>query len=88
MLSEQQRTVFFYLGSGTGRTGGPFSRGAAIVELNPNYPGKKEKKYIVYEADVEGMQPIGKGKEWFRVDKSRDVAQALEPFHFDPAARR
>jgi hypothetical protein len=35
--------------------------GAAMIELNPNYPGKKQKKYNVYTAEVIDMQPVGKG---------------------------
>ncbi|MBU1706228.1 hypothetical protein KKG19_05920, partial [Patescibacteria group bacterium] len=44
-LSGSSSTVFFYLGRGPASVG-PLGRGAAIVELNPNYPGKKQKRYI------------------------------------------
>ena len=29
--------------------------GAAVVELNPNYPGNKQKKYNMYVVDVIDM---------------------------------
>ena len=60
-ISEPGSTVFFYMGRG-GNHGGPLGMGASVIELNPNYPGKKQKKYIIYTADVIDMQPVGKGR--------------------------
>jgi len=65
--------VFFYMARGVSH-GGPLGMGAAIIELNPNYPGKKEKKYIVYTADVIDMKPVGKGQKLFGSDKPKDIA--------------
>ncbi|MGB9627385.1 MAG: hypothetical protein ACPL6D_01875 [Thermodesulfobacteriota bacterium] len=65
--------VFFYMARGASH-GGPLGMGAAIIELNPNYPGKKEKKYIVYTADVIDMKPVGKGQKLFGSDKPKDIA--------------
>ena len=38
-LKEPGSTVFFYMASG-GSHGGPLGIGAAVIELNPDYPGK------------------------------------------------
>ena len=45
-LKEPGSSVFFYVARGV-KSGGPLGMGAAVVELNPGYPGKKQKKYIV-----------------------------------------
>lgn len=78
-LSQPGNTVFFYLAAGP-RAGGPLGRGAVVVELNPNYPGKK-KKYILYRTDVVDMQPMGKGEELFDLDKAKDVAHWIKFAH-------
>lgn len=79
-LSEPGSTVFFYTARG-GKHGGPLGMGAAVVELNPNYPGKKQKKYIVYTADVIDMQPEGKGDKLFDLDKPKDIARWIKDAH-------
>jgi hypothetical protein len=79
-LSEPGSTIFFYMARG-GKHGGPLGMGAAIVELNPNYPNKKQKKYIVYTADVVDMQPVGKGDKLFDCEKSKDVARWIKENH-------
>ena len=79
-LKEPGNTVFFYLGRG-GKRGGPLGMGAAVIELNPNYPGKKQKKYIVYFADVIDMQPVGKGDKIFNSDKPKDIARWVKDAH-------
>jgi len=79
-LKEPGNTVFFYLARG-GKSGGPLGMGASIVELNPNYPGKKQKKYIVYTADVTDMQPVGKGDKMFESDKPKDIAHWVKEIH-------
>jgi len=63
-LSQPGSTVFFYQARGPA-AGGPLGRGAAIVELNPDYPGKKGKKYTLYTASVVGMEPIAKRHKLF-----------------------
>lgn len=55
--------------------------GAAVIELNPNYPGKKQKKYIVYPADVIDMQPVGKGQKLFDSDKPKNIARWIKDAH-------
>ena len=85
-LSEPGSTVFFYL-AGSPREGGPLGRGAAVIELNPNYPGKKQKKYILYIADVAGMQPIGKGTKVFDSDKPKEIASWIKERHYKPVPR-
>jgi len=82
-LSEPGSTVFFYL-AGSPSLGGPLGRGAAVVELNPNYPGKKQKKYNLYTADVEGTEPVGKGEKSYSSDKSKDIASWIKVRHFIP----
>lgn len=79
-LSEPGSTVFFYTARG-GKSGGPLGMGAAVVELNPNYPGKKQKKYIIYMADVIDMQPVGKGDKIFDSDKPKDIARWIKDAH-------
>ena len=79
-LSEPGSTVFFYMARGSAH-GGPLGMGAAVVELNPNYPGKKQKKYIVYPTDVIDMQPVGKGQKLFDSDKPKDIARWIKDAH-------
>ncbi|MDD5039155.1 MAG: hypothetical protein PHN78_07560 [Dehalococcoidales bacterium] len=83
-LSEPGNTVFFYL-AGSQASGGPLGRGAAVVELNPNYPKEKQRKYIVYAADVIGMEPAGKGKQWFDSDKPKEIAKYIKERHYKPS---
>ena len=79
-LSEPGSTVFFYMARGSA-CGGPLGMGAAVVELNPNYPGKKQKKYNVYPTDVVDMQPVGKGQKLFDSDKPKDIARWIKDGH-------
>jgi hypothetical protein len=79
-LSEPGSTVFFYMALGSSH-GGPLGRGAVVVELNPSYPGKKQKKYIMYPADVIDMQPTGRGERLFDMDKPRDIARWIKDRH-------
>jgi len=79
-LKEPGNTVFFYMARG-GKSGGPLGMGASIVELNPNYPGKRQKKYIVHMADVTDVQPVGKGDKIFDSDKPKDVARWVKDAH-------
>ena len=83
-LSEPGSTVFFYL-SGSPSSGGPLGRGAAIVELNPNYPGKKQKRYNLYSSDVDGGQPVGKRRKWSDSDSSEEIARFIEERHQKPS---
>lgn len=79
-LSEPGSTVFFYMARGP-NMGGPLGMGCAVIELNPNYPGKRQKKYIVYTADVIDMQPVGKGQKLFASDKPKDLARWIKDAH-------
>jgi len=79
-LREPGDLVFFYMARGT-VYGGPLGMGAFVIELNPNYPGKTQKKYVVYAADVTDMQPVGKGDSMFDMDKSKDVARWVKDAH-------
>jgi len=79
-LREPSSTVFFYVARGV-KSGGPLGMGAAVVELNPNHPGKKQKKYIVYTANVTDMQPVGKGDKMFESDKPKDIARWVKEIH-------
>ena len=72
-LSEPGSSVFFYMDHGSAY-GGPLGKGAAVIELNPNYPGKKQKKYNVYVADVIDMQLADKGNKLFGVNEPKRVA--------------
>ncbi len=79
-LGNPGDTIFFYLARGSKR-GGPLGMGAAVVELNPNYPGEKEKKYILYRADVIDMQPVGKGDKIMDSDKPKKIAGWIKELH-------
>jgi hypothetical protein len=79
-LREPGSTVFFYMARGSA-IGGPLGMGSAVIELNPNYPGKKQRKYIVYPTNVIDMQPAGKGEKLFDSDKSKDVARWVKQGH-------
>jgi hypothetical protein len=79
-LKEPGSMAFFYTARG-GKHGGPFGMGAAVIELNPNYPGKKQKKYIIYTADVIDMQPVGKGDKIFDSDKPKAIARWIKEAH-------
>jgi hypothetical protein len=79
-LSEPGSTVFFYQAAGPAR-GGPLGMGAAVIQLNPNYPGKKEKKYVIYTANVVNMQPVGKGQKLYDSDKSKEIAKWVAQGH-------
>jgi hypothetical protein len=73
-LSEPGSTVFFYQARGPA-VGGPLGRGAAIVELNPNYAAKKGRKYIIYTANVVGMEPVSKRQKLFDSNKPEEIAK-------------
>ncbi len=79
-LGEPGSTVFFYMARGSA-IGGPLGMGASVVECNPNYPGKKQKKYNVYPADVIDMQPVGKGQKLFDSDKPKYIARWIKEAH-------
>jgi hypothetical protein len=79
-LSEPGSTVLFYQARGPA-VGGPLGRGSVIVELNPNYPGKKGKKYIIYTANVVGIEPVAKREKLFDSDKLKDIAKWVKEGH-------
>lgn len=79
-LNKPGETVFFYMARG-GQHGGPLGMGAAIVELNPNYPGKKQKKYIIYLANVVDMKPVETREEVFRSDDPKKIAKWVKDGH-------
>jgi hypothetical protein len=79
-ITEPSKTVFFYAARG-GKRGGPLGMGASVIEVNPNYPGKKQKKYIVYTTDVIDIEPVGKGDKLFDSDKPKDIARWVKDGH-------
>ena len=79
-LTEPGSTVFFYQARGPA-VGGPLGRGAAIVELNPNYAAKKGRKYIIYTANVVGMEPVSKRQKLFESNKPKEIAKWVEETH-------
>jgi hypothetical protein len=79
-LKEPGSTVFFYTNRG-GKHGGPLGMGAVVVELNPNYPGKKETKYNIYATDVVDMQPAGNGQKFSVSDKPKNIASWIKSLH-------
>jgi len=79
-LNKPGESVFFYMARG-GHHGGPLGMGAAIVELNPKYQDKKQKKYIVYLADVVDMKPLDKKEEVFRINDIKKIAVWIKNGH-------
>ena len=79
-LNEPGSSVFFYQNMGAG-AGGPLGRGAAIIELNPNYGVKKNKKYIVYTTNVIGMEPTAKRNKLYDSDKAKEIASWIARAH-------
>jgi hypothetical protein len=61
--------------------GDPLGKGAAVIELNPNYPGKRQKKCNVYVADVVDMQPADKGNKLFDFNEPKRVASWVKRNH-------
>jgi hypothetical protein len=72
--------VFFYMGRGSSY-GGPLGMGAAVIELNPDCPSKKQKKYVAYRTDVIDMLPVGKGRKVFESDKPKEIANWVKDGH-------
>ena len=85
-LKEPGSTVSCYL-AGSSASGGPFGRGAVIIELNPNFPGKKQKKYNVYIVNVDGTQLQPKGEVFFGSDKPKDLASWVKDRHYKPTGK-
>lgn len=79
-LKEPGSTVFFYMAAGSTH-GGPLGMGAAVIELNPQYPEKKQKKYNIYTADVVDERPVDKGQKLFSTDKPKEVASWVKNCH-------
>ena len=79
-LTELGSTVFFYQARGPA-VGGPLGRGAAIVELNPDYLTKKGRKYIIYTANVVGMEPVSNRQKLYDSNKPKDIAKWIKDAH-------
>jgi len=79
-LKEPGQEIFFYTARG-GKHGGPLGMGGAVIELNPNFPGPKQKKYNVYTVDVIEMKPANKGEKSFDSDKPKDISRWVKNLH-------
>lgn len=79
-LKDPGDMAFFYMGRGSSH-GGPLGMGAAVIELNPNFPAKKEKKYNAYRTDVINMQPVGKGRKVFDSDNLKEISRWVKDGH-------
>ncbi len=82
-LTKPGSTVFFFLGASPA-SGGPLSRGAALVELNPDFTGKKRRKYNIYTVAVDGVKPVGKGEKLWDSDETRKIADWIKERHYKP----
>lgn len=80
-LTEKEGKIHFYL-TASPASGGPLGRGAALVELNPKYPGKGQKKYILTAVSVNEMEPAGKGIKMFDSNDPKNVARWIKERHF------
>ena len=79
-LTEPGSTIFFYQSRGIS-SGGPLGKGAAVVELNPDYPQKSNKKYNVYTTNVIDMKPVGKGTLMSSFKDSKSAANLVKDYH-------
>jgi hypothetical protein len=79
-IKEPGDMVFFYMARGSVH-GGPLGMGAAVIELNPSYPGKKQKRYNIYVADVIDLRPVGKGQRLFDSDRPKEIARWVKDGH-------
>lgn len=79
-LSEPGSSVFFYQAAGSA-VGGPLGRGAAVVELNPNYASKKGKKYFIYTANVVGKEPVANKQKLYDSNKPKEIAKWIKESH-------
>lgn len=80
-LNENKNKIHFYLVASPA-SGGPLGRGAALVELNPKYPAKGQKKYILTAVSVDEMEPAGKGIKMFDSNDPKYVARWVKERHF------
>jgi len=78
-LSEPGSTVLFYQAQGT-QMGGPLGKGAAIIELNPNYPDKG-KKFNIYAVDVIGLEPKAKQKKFWDTSNIKAIVRWIKESH-------
>jgi hypothetical protein len=82
-MSEPGSTVFFYQARGPA-SGGPLGRGAAMVELNPEFQNKKQKRYILYTVNVDGMEPVLSSKDkLMQSDNSKELAKWIKEAHHE-----
>ena len=79
-LAEPGSSVFFYQARGPG-AGGPLGRGAAIVELNPEYKNKKVSKYIVYTSNMVGKNLVGERRKLWRSNNIDKIAEWIKYAH-------
>lgn len=71
-MQQAGAEVLFYQTRG-GQVGGPLGRGMDIIQMNPDYPGKGQKKYNIFVADVVKMQPVNKNK-LFSSNNPKEIA--------------
>ena len=79
-LTQPGSSVFFFQARGA-NNGGPLGKGCNIIELNPQYPGKGQRKYNIYTADVIGTQPVDKGQRLWNSDKPKEIAKWVVQGH-------
>jgi hypothetical protein len=75
-LGNGTKSAIFFTAAGP-NAGGPLGRGCAIVDLNPEFPAKSNKKYIISTDDVLNMQPVGRKVKLWDSQKAKDVASWL-----------
>lgn len=83
-MTKPGSKIHFYLAASPA-SGGPLERGAAVVELNPKYPAKGQKKYSLSAISVEGTELTSKGFKMFDSDKPKDIARWIKERHFKAA---
>lgn len=80
-MTEPGSKVHVYL-CASPASGGPLERGAGVVELNPKYPEKGQKKYILSCVSMEGMELTSKSFRMLDSDSPKDVARWIHERHF------
>ena len=80
-LTGPESKALFYLAASPA-SGGPLGRGAALIKINPNYPGKGQKKYIMTAVSMNDMEVSEKGIRMIDSDNPKYIARWIKERHF------
>jgi len=80
-LTGPEGKVVIYLAASPA-SGGPLERGAGVVQINPKYPGKGQKKYILTAVSMNEMELTEKGIRMLDSDNPKYIARWIKERHF------